>query len=1786
MNNLQSNIGARRISIKTQLSSNSVQQVQSTTPKSKENSQAQIQKQVSISNNTNMEGVITESDTCMNNLSNNQFIINSRHAAFMLDENISNPSSQNTITHQVNIFNQHLKGDGSFGNMLHNSNGGIQQLNFSQLSQNVQQNNVYSNAFKDKRLTPTMRKSNNDGNSFNYENNFFNQQKWRNEILKKGDYDDGGGGIYQNDPNSFRNTVREFENAEISRNCVHIQKQQLQRLPLQVLETKNSLQILNLSYNNFVIFPQELCQFLHLKIMKLDFNFLNEIPEQIAFLKYLEELSVSNNCLKMLPGTLQNMPNLRILNVGQNNITQIGQEITNIKKLEVLYIYNNEFTQLPAKFRNLIHLKELGLDWFRYNKPPIDTLLTRPSQNSLFAKLYDLCGQHALNAKPTISFKEFIKHFSLLDGAFDLTKVDARGRTIAFLAAESEELGVLKALLEENKDIINQQDREGQTLLTQALVGNKVRSIQFLLDHGADPKKGGGHFGSCLHMVTSKLNQELVLKFLAQGVNPNATDLDGNTPLHMTFSIFQKDPLAAKVISEQLLSNGADPNILNKELWTPLHLAVRKNQKDAIKYALQYNEKLKSKLVAQSPNNSSNNQHNLSGIQNEDEMSYWQDSRDSSKRAPSYNMKKDFIDENSAFQDCDKLQIDSATPSRLTYMDKSNNSTPKVGSEDLNFQNRSQFYQDATTSFSKKSANFINRQEEDLSDENEDRSPGQTHRTANFNNQQSMKIAKNCKKLFKFNKSGGANKWTVMHIAANQGNIGMLEILSEANSCPYSLTKLNQTPRKVALQSLILFKILRKFENRWLLKNVLGEEYQNEFSARDNVVERNIQNLRGFIAETMKRKEHFLHEQLDLFDDKEFGYAIKENMQNNKAQNPRNKENGNDSDEDEVLDPELSFDKVATSFKFNGLLAQQSSQQMLAGSTDKTNSIIPPNSGTLKPQQFGSIIRQNSKGSAQKFKDESGIKMKQDQEDDNDDDDDDDDLMNDIDECDEDNDMDEQCEENGKSKNTNNFNGASRNIVKISNNNDERSCVFMKNLPNANAIPNSSNPLLQMMLNFSEFQGNQQYMNASKQQEIEEQKKLIEKQENTLTVDFFSDIQSLEQEKFGMEVERLKNHFLYTNTIFQECLNSLILFQLIHIRLSYKNMKFICEKGTLPRNIHIMNEFLHSKMGQHFMEEQKQFIPSILVSFLHELLSRIQVLPELDLDQGTAYVQFNKIAQANKQNQLLNMLILRTRDALCNLNCFDFMNEYQEKCLYTYNLQSEKGNKDHIMAFSTSDFTNTTFLDYENMQSMHYINNIKPIFSNNNAQGSNFASNQYHIIGSPNYYNSIKQQINSRQRKSQSQTGDKLKPSFNGNATQIKNSKQINQTQPQFIQQNQKQVLQDKNSKNISQLLESKQANLQQNSIMSTDQDSNFAKNQNFQINNQYQKINQNNSKTSKSFISDGHIDCSSFIDVSSAANQNKKLSNQQPTKNNFSNNYMYFSKLQQEEYKTRNDGSMSPQFIQLSQKIEEPKMPNELKKIDLNTFCNNNNNNNTQQNQQNQKLIQNIQQNIQQYQLQNQSAAKQPVKITSVQISQNYRLNLDEMSKHTNEINCIKQNHLKANDFQTISQTTINSQTQTKTGTSTQTSISFQESNKNKGNTKINYQGEYNQEYQSNSNNNNYHLQKNQSQTQNNYQYQSEVPQKLQHQPNYDTTKSNYSQQSKYQTNTLQYQPNNQKINDYSHSIVDYRKNQKFYTTKTGEENISDDDLSDDSQKIQTQQASKKYSEQKMQYSPFCKKV
>lgn len=90
----------------------------------------------------------------------------------------------------------------------------------------------------------------------------------------------------------------------------------------------------------------------------------------------------------------------------------------------------------------------------------------------------------------------------------------------------------------------------------------------------------------------------------------------------------------------------------------------------------------------------------------------------------------------------------------------------------------------------------------------------------------------------------------------------MLEVLSEANAFLFSHNKNYQTPRKVALQSLILYKTLRKYENKWIRRNIIND-YANRDTSNDD---RQIQNLKSMIEESMKKKHYFLNQNTQEFD--------------------------------------------------------------------------------------------------------------------------------------------------------------------------------------------------------------------------------------------------------------------------------------------------------------------------------------------------------------------------------------------------------------------------------------------------------------------------------------------------------------------------------------------------------------------------------------------------------------------------------------------------------------------------------------------------------------------------------------------------------------------------------------------------------------------------------------------------------------------------------------------------------------------------------------------------------
>ena len=120
---------------------------------------------------------------------------------------------------------------------------------------------------------------------------------------------------------------------------------------------------------------------------------------------------------------------------------------------------------------------------------------------------------------------------------------------------------------------------------------NPNYAAKTLLELGANPSIGGGIFGSALHLACSNLNYSIVNSIVKKTkIQPNLGDIERNTCLHIIFMIFSKNVSSSFRICEILLKAGAEPNIKNKDRYTPLHLAVKKNQKEAVTFAILYNK--------------------------------------------------------------------------------------------------------------------------------------------------------------------------------------------------------------------------------------------------------------------------------------------------------------------------------------------------------------------------------------------------------------------------------------------------------------------------------------------------------------------------------------------------------------------------------------------------------------------------------------------------------------------------------------------------------------------------------------------------------------------------------------------------------------------------------------------------------------------------------------------------------------------------------------------------------------------------------------------------------------------------------------------------------------------------------------------------------------------------------------------------------------------------------------------------------------------------------------------
>lgn len=362
----------------------------------------------------------------------------------------------------------------------------------------------------------------------------------------------------------------------------------LTALPAEVIENKDKLNLLDLSVNRFEYFPTDLLFLKSLKVLRLDNNRIKCLPNDFSHLQQLEMLSLSYNLLQYLPSTLCKLPNLYDLNVEFNLINALGPEITDLKSLKVLNINKNRLVLFPSAFCDMVSVNDLCFEWFKYANPPIPARQRGREGEERINKLRETCKELRQKNQKGMNFQAFVETVST--AKVNLQALDDAQKSFLHYSALYEDISVMKFLISSLPALLDLTDKDGQTPLTSSIIKEKYLAARYLLKHGANPTKGGGIYGSPLHIAVRKLNMQLVKDLVKLGENLNKIDQDGHTPLHHSIALMADANSKAIEITQFLLEMNANPNPKNKENWTPLHLATRKKDLKTIEWILLYNK--------------------------------------------------------------------------------------------------------------------------------------------------------------------------------------------------------------------------------------------------------------------------------------------------------------------------------------------------------------------------------------------------------------------------------------------------------------------------------------------------------------------------------------------------------------------------------------------------------------------------------------------------------------------------------------------------------------------------------------------------------------------------------------------------------------------------------------------------------------------------------------------------------------------------------------------------------------------------------------------------------------------------------------------------------------------------------------------------------------------------------------------------------------------------------------------------------------------------------------------
>ena len=176
------------------------------------------------------------------------------------------------------------------------------------------------------------------------------------------------------------------------------------------------------------------------------------------------------------------------------------------------------------------------------------------------------------------------------------------------------DLEKVRAMLEENPELINTQDTQGNTPLHLAAYKGYMEVAELLIAEGADVNCRNKHGDTPIHYAAKGGQKNIIEFFLSKEVDVNITDYHGRTPLHHAVSWEHKDTVqyllergadisgedqwgtfpihyaafaTDNTIFDLLVARGAEIDVTNNDGATPLHYAVRIGSPNILERSIQ-----------------------------------------------------------------------------------------------------------------------------------------------------------------------------------------------------------------------------------------------------------------------------------------------------------------------------------------------------------------------------------------------------------------------------------------------------------------------------------------------------------------------------------------------------------------------------------------------------------------------------------------------------------------------------------------------------------------------------------------------------------------------------------------------------------------------------------------------------------------------------------------------------------------------------------------------------------------------------------------------------------------------------------------------------------------------------------------------------------------------------------------------------------------------------------------------------------------------------------------------